>query len=174
MPRDPCVIRSNMVGHKIQEQSYAAFRKLIACNSETFGPSQRLINYIAFNAVWRSDVVLCSKIGESPTEILQQILILVSDCDSGGTSLPYAHKPDRVKTELGDGVPFGCGHRTQVNACPGFSPSSASQTQVLISYRLGFFGQIDITISASPKYRLSCRPFKSSLIFHGKCACFTG
>src|SRR5947208_3040545 len=57
---------------------------------------------------------------------------------------------------------------------PVFSPSSVSQTQVLISYRLGFLGQIDITTSASPKYRLSCRPFKSSLIFRGKCACFTG
>ena len=66
-----------------------------------------LVNYVASYAVRRSDIVFWPKIGQSSTEIVNQILVLIGNRNPRRTSFPNPHEPDRVETELSDGVPFG-------------------------------------------------------------------
>ena len=65
------------------------------------------VDHVASYTVWRSDIVFWLKIGQSSTEIINQILVLIGNRNARRTSFPNPHEPDGIETELRDGVPLG-------------------------------------------------------------------
>jgi hypothetical protein len=64
------MVRRHMVRYPIQHQIHPSLRKLCTGNSETFWTSEMLVNYVAPDAVGRSDVVIEAKVRKCSPKIL--------------------------------------------------------------------------------------------------------
>jgi hypothetical protein len=103
---DPGVVRRYVVRHEIKQQLHASPRELAPGDGETFRTSEVFINHVASYAVGRSHIVFQPEIGQSSTEIVNQMVVLIGHRNAGRTSFPNAHKPNGIETKPGDGVPF--------------------------------------------------------------------
>ena len=103
---DPGVVRSDMVRHKIQDETNAALCEGFTGCCEPLWTAEMCIDGVAPHAVGRADIVLRRKVGKGSTEILEEPLVPHGDFNSGGASLPDAHEPQGVKAMRGDGIPL--------------------------------------------------------------------
>ena len=103
---DPRVVWRYVVRHKIQEQLHAALRQLSPSIRETFWATQLCVNHIASYAIGRSDIIFWSEVGQCSPELVNQMCVLIGNCNAHGTSFPDPHQPDRIETELGESVPL--------------------------------------------------------------------
>ena len=133
MLRDPGMIRSHVIGDKIEDQSYATLGQFLSRCSKSRRPSQVLIHDVAPHAIGRADIVLRGKISESPAEIRKQTVVLHRDGETGRAALPHTHEPDGIEAVRGYGLPFLIGNRGKVTGLRCVRLNSLSQTQVLIS-----------------------------------------
>ena len=77
--------------------------------------AEALVNFVSTHPVLRSDIIVRAKIWQCSPEILQESRVLVRDRDTRGTALPNSHRPNGIETKRCDCIPFGSGHRTQIN-----------------------------------------------------------
>ena len=111
----PRRIRSDMVGHKIEQQAQATFGEFAASRCQTLRAAQMLVDHIAPHAVSGTNIVLGAKIGKSSTEIVQETGVVVGNGNAGRASLPHAHEPNCVESVLSNGIPFRGWYGGQVN-----------------------------------------------------------
>src|SRR5215470_10682828 len=88
---DPWMIWCDVVGNEIEDQVQASFRKFSSSSGEAFRTSELLINYIAAHAIRGSYIVFWTKIRKCALETIEQVLVLVRDCDAARTSFPNSH-----------------------------------------------------------------------------------
>ncbi len=115
---NPRMVRSDVVRYEIQDQVHSPLRELTPGNRKAFRASEIVVDYIAVYTIWRPDVVFGAEIRKGSTELSQQILVLVGNCNPRRTALPNAHKPHRIEAERGDRIPLGRRHTRQVDVLP--------------------------------------------------------
>ena len=123
---DPGVVRSDVVGHEIEDEPHAALCERFPGCCEPLRTAEVPIDDVAAHAVGRADIVLRREVGKGAAEVLEEPLVSHGDLDPGGAPLPDAHEPDGVKAVSGDGIPLLRRNRGEIHR-PLVFPAQISQ-----------------------------------------------
>src|SRR5262245_24563512 len=109
MDNDPRMVRRHVIGDKIENQSDPSLRQLLPSYGKPVGTAQLFVDHVAAHTVSRSHIILGTKIGQSPLEILNQAIVPIGDRNTGGATLPNPHQPHSIETVGGERVPVSRG-----------------------------------------------------------------
>src|SRR5947209_3250533 len=100
------MVRRDVIGHEIKNQSQAARLKGDARRGQSVTPAEMWVDHIVAYRVGRSDHVSRNKIGKSRFVFADQLGDAAGYCLARGAPGPDAHQPNGVESELADVIPF--------------------------------------------------------------------
>src|SRR5262249_29801861 len=73
------------------------------------------IDSVAPHTIRRANVIFDVKVRKRFQEVVQKIVVAISDSNPSRASLPSSHEPNCLETVASNRIPFVRGDRTQVN-----------------------------------------------------------